>query len=332
MLGEAEGHVQAREWAECHRKWRSVSFLTPSSEAFRMSKRGFFEVFGVIAIVNLMWEHVDLQMQANHGNKPLLISFTLWYTFSCCVATEEVFVSWCLSLRFFLYVIFNSQSQEIQQSSREPTTKMHEKLEKQNNRTVCLHLLGLSLSVFKRLKKVILFSGWRLFFRHSMPLFSNKLAIRFAKYGCTNRPFYHLVVIKANKGRNKPPLEQLGSFDPLTNVHGEKLVAFNYERIRYWIGKGAEPTKPVLKLLGTLSEWYWKKVLVKQGLRMGLSRPKIKNEFSHVLLDSLFGIPQCSHRVLLKSTKKHMCFLKALCASTGECQTASPIVRERTHF
>ncbi|KAF4093776.1 hypothetical protein AMELA_G00006040 [Ameiurus melas] len=45
-------------------------------------------------------------------------------------------------------------------------------------------------------------------------------------------------------------IEQLGSYDPLPNIYNEKLVAFNYDRIKYWMGCGAHPTKPVAKLLG----------------------------------------------------------------------------------
>lgn len=45
-------------------------------------------------------------------------------------------------------------------------------------------------------------------------------------------------------------IEQLGSYDPLPNEHNEKLVALNLERIRHWIGNGAEVTKPVAELLG----------------------------------------------------------------------------------
>lgn len=36
----------------------------------------------------------------------------------------------------------------------------------------------------------------------------------------------------------------------MTNEHGEKLVALNFERIRYWIGSGAHVSLPVAELLG----------------------------------------------------------------------------------
>ena len=75
------------------------------------------------------------------------------------------------------------------------------------------------------------------------------LTIRLALGGCTNRPFYHIVA--AHKcPRDGRFVEQLGFYDPMTNSHGEKLVALNLDRIQHWIGCGAHITKPVEELLG----------------------------------------------------------------------------------
>ncbi|XP_061076133.1 28S ribosomal protein S16, mitochondrial [Conger conger] len=76
------------------------------------------------------------------------------------------------------------------------------------------------------------------------------VVIRMTLGGCTNRPFYRIVAAYNKRARDSKYIEQLGSFDPLPNIHNEKLVSFNYERIKYWIGCGAHPTKPVAKLLG----------------------------------------------------------------------------------
>lgn len=42
----------------------------------------------------------------------------------------------------------------------------------------------------------------------------------------------------------------MGTYDPMINEHGEKLVALNFERIRHWIGSGAHVSLPVAQLLG----------------------------------------------------------------------------------
>lgn len=76
------------------------------------------------------------------------------------------------------------------------------------------------------------------------------LTIRLALGGCTNRPFYRIVAAHNKCPRDGRFVEQLGSYDPLPNSHGEKLVALNLDRIRHWIGCGAHLSKPVEKLLG----------------------------------------------------------------------------------
>ncbi|KAK2155872.1 hypothetical protein NP493_2013g00007 [Ridgeia piscesae] len=76
------------------------------------------------------------------------------------------------------------------------------------------------------------------------------LAIRLALHGCANRPFYHIVVMQTHRARNSRAIEQLGTFDPMPNKHDEKLVALNFDRLKFWIAHGAELTQPVGKLLG----------------------------------------------------------------------------------
>ncbi|XP_076652772.1 mitochondrial ribosomal protein S16 [Halictus rubicundus] len=74
--------------------------------------------------------------------------------------------------------------------------------------------------------------------------------IRFVKYGCANRPFYHIVVMNAKLNQHKPPIEQLGSYDVMANKFNERLIALNLERIQYWLGHGVEVSKPVAKIFG----------------------------------------------------------------------------------
>lgn len=65
-----------------------------------------------------------------------------------------------------------------------------------------------------------------------------------------NRPFYRIVAAYNKRARDGKYIEQLGTYDPLPNIYNEKLVSYNSDRIKYWIGCGAHPTKPVAKLLG----------------------------------------------------------------------------------
>ncbi|XP_061584540.1 28S ribosomal protein S16, mitochondrial [Cololabis saira] len=65
-----------------------------------------------------------------------------------------------------------------------------------------------------------------------------------------NRPFYRVVAAYNKRARDGKYIEQLGTYDPLPNIYNEKLVSFNFDRIKHWIGSGAHTTKPVAKLLG----------------------------------------------------------------------------------
>uniref|UniRef100_A0A8D2N4V8 Small ribosomal subunit protein bS16m n=1 Tax=Zonotrichia albicollis TaxID=44394 RepID=A0A8D2N4V8_ZONAL len=73
--------------------------------------------------------------------------------------------------------------------------------------------------------------------------------IRFALGGCTNRPFFRIVAANSRRARDGKYLEQLGCLDPLPNAHGEKVAGLNLERLRYWLGCGAQLSRPAEKLL-----------------------------------------------------------------------------------
>lgn len=77
--------------------------------------------------------------------------------------------------------------------------------------------------------------------------------MRFALHGCTNRPFFHIVLTRSTKPRDAPPIEQLGSFDPMPNIHNEKVVSLDIERIKFHLAKGVQMSKPLEKLLGKCS-------------------------------------------------------------------------------
>lgn len=68
-----------------------------------------------------------------------------------------------------------------------------------------------------------------------------------------NRPFYRIVAAHNKRARDGKYIEQLGTYDPRPNIYNEKLVSFNFDRLKYWIGSGAHTSKPVAKLLGE----YW---------------------------------------------------------------------------
>lgn len=68
--------------------------------------------------------------------------------------------------------------------------------------------------------------------------------IRFARRGKKNRPFYRIVVIDKRKKRDGMPLEELGSYDPIT-----KELKVDKAKIDEWVKKGAITSRTVASIL-----------------------------------------------------------------------------------
>ena len=73
--------------------------------------------------------------------------------------------------------------------------------------------------------------------------------IRLARAGAKKRPFYRIVAADARSPRDGRFLEQLGSYDPLLNSEDPKRIVLKEERIRYWIGQGAQVSDRVHRFL-----------------------------------------------------------------------------------
>jgi small subunit ribosomal protein S16 len=104
--------------------------------------------------------------------------------------------------------------------------------------------------------------------------------LRLARHGTKNNPFYHVVAIRDKASRDARPIEKLGEYDPIPRpriISGaasssastservmssgleakvtvmEKRIEWNADRIKYWIDVGAQPSKPVARLLDRVS-------------------------------------------------------------------------------
>ena len=64
--------------------------------------------------------------------------------------------------------------------------------------------------------------------------------------GAKKKPSYRVVVKEKRSKRDGAYLENLGTYSP-TRSAGD--VNLNLERVRYWIGKGAQPTLTVSRLI-----------------------------------------------------------------------------------
>lgn len=70
--------------------------------------------------------------------------------------------------------------------------------------------------------------------------------IRLTRVGATKRPAYRVIAIDKRRSRDGRALEILGFYDPLTEP---ATVNLDTERISAWIGRGAQPSETVSKLM-----------------------------------------------------------------------------------
>jgi small subunit ribosomal protein S16 len=72
------------------------------------------------------------------------------------------------------------------------------------------------------------------------------VTIRLARIGKKKRPFYRIVVTEKTRPRNGRFVEIVGTYDPLKKPAEVKLVE---DRIKYWLGCGAQPSDTVRSFL-----------------------------------------------------------------------------------
>ena len=70
--------------------------------------------------------------------------------------------------------------------------------------------------------------------------------LRLKRMGAKKAPFYRIVVADARTPRDGSVIDQIGTYDPMTNPH---TVVVDTEKAKKWIANGAQPTETVRKLL-----------------------------------------------------------------------------------
>ena len=74
--------------------------------------------------------------------------------------------------------------------------------------------------------------------------------LRLAVHGIRNNRIFHLVAIDQRKRRNAKPIELLGIYRQRVEPKSpHKTVEWSVDRIKYWLGVGAQPSDSVVKLL-----------------------------------------------------------------------------------
>ena len=70
--------------------------------------------------------------------------------------------------------------------------------------------------------------------------------IRLRRMGAKKAPFYRIVVADSRYPRDGRFIEEIGTYDPLTEP---ATIKIDMERAKYWISNGAQPTDTVRGLL-----------------------------------------------------------------------------------
>ena len=75
------------------------------------------------------------------------------------------------------------------------------------------------------------------------------IALRLSRGGAKKRPYYRIVAADSRRARDGKYLEQLGTYNPMLPKDSEERVKLNEDRVRYWLGVGAQPSDRVLRFL-----------------------------------------------------------------------------------
>ncbi len=70
--------------------------------------------------------------------------------------------------------------------------------------------------------------------------------IRLTRLGAKKAPFYRVVVSESRNARDGKAIANIGYYNPMTDPAEIKI---DVEAAKEWIGKGAQPTETVKKLL-----------------------------------------------------------------------------------
>ena len=75
--------------------------------------------------------------------------------------------------------------------------------------------------------------------------------IRLQRVGKKKAPFYHVVVADSRSPRDGKIIEQIGTFDPMTDTATIKL---DLDKVAEWVKNGAQPTDTVKALIEKASK------------------------------------------------------------------------------
>ena len=75
------------------------------------------------------------------------------------------------------------------------------------------------------------------------------LKIRMSRGGTKKRPFFKIVVADARAPRDGRFIERIGHYNPLLPKDNPERVKIDLERVKHWLGNGAQPSDRIERFL-----------------------------------------------------------------------------------
>ena len=75
------------------------------------------------------------------------------------------------------------------------------------------------------------------------------VSIRLSRGGSKKRPYYRIVVADSRSPRDGNFIEKVGTYNPMLPKDDANRVTLNADRLKHWLGVGAQPTDRVARFL-----------------------------------------------------------------------------------
>ena len=75
------------------------------------------------------------------------------------------------------------------------------------------------------------------------------VVIRMSRAGTKKRPIYHIVAADSRYPRDGRFIERLGHFNPLLPKEKKERLVLDFEKVKAWLAKGAQPSDRVMRFL-----------------------------------------------------------------------------------
>jgi small subunit ribosomal protein S16 len=98
--------------------------------------------------------------------------------------------------------------------------------------------------------------------------------IKLKRLGKIRQPFYRIVVADARTARNGRAIEEIGVYRPKEDP---SYIEVDSERVKYWLGVGAQPTSAVEAILKVTGDWQsFKGLPAPEPMKVAAPRPDKK--------------------------------------------------------